>query len=81
MPDFEVGSWNGVLGPAKPPAPIVAKRAREVERIVTLPDVRERLSTQAAEPIGSTPEEFRAYIRNEVDRWGKVAKAANITLD
>jgi tripartite-type tricarboxylate transporter receptor subunit TctC len=55
--------------------------AREVARIVALPDVRERLSTQAAEPVGSTPQEFQAYVRAEVDRWGKVARAANISLD
>jgi tripartite-type tricarboxylate transporter receptor subunit TctC len=81
IPDLEVSSWNGLLAPARTPEAIVAKLAREVARIVALPDVRERLSTQAAEPIGSSPEEFRAYIRSEVDRWGKVAKAAKITLD
>lgn len=59
----------------------MAKLAREVARIVALPDVRERLSTQAAEPVGSSPEEFRAYVRSEVERWGKVARAANISLD
>jgi len=81
IPDLEVSSWNGLFAPARTPAPIVTRLAREVARIVALPDVRERLSTQAAEPVGSTPQEFQAYVRAEVDRWGKVARAANISLD
>ncbi|MEY4864126.1 MAG: hypothetical protein RLZ51_2221 [Pseudomonadota bacterium] len=79
--DLEVSSWNGLFAPSRTPAPIVAKLAREMARIVALPDVRERLSTQAAEPVGSSPEEFRAYVRSEVERWGKVARAANISLE
>ena len=81
FPDFEVSSWNGLMAPAKTPPAIVAKLHREVVRILQLPDVRERFATQAAEPVGSTPEEFRAYIRSEIDRWGTVARTANIVLE
>jgi tripartite-type tricarboxylate transporter receptor subunit TctC len=73
FPDFEVSSWNGLLAPAK--------THREVVRILQLPDVRERFATQAAEPVGNTPDEFRAYIRAEIDRWGTVARNANIVLE
>jgi tripartite-type tricarboxylate transporter receptor subunit TctC len=81
MPDFEVSSWNGLLAPAKTPPAIVAKLHREVVRILALPDVRERFAAQAAEPVGSTPEAFRAYIQSEIDRWGAVAKNANVVLE
>jgi tripartite-type tricarboxylate transporter receptor subunit TctC len=79
--DFEVSSWNGLLAPARTPPAIVAKLHREVVRILALPDVRERFAAQAAEPVGSSPEEFRAYIRSEIDRWAVVSKKANVVLE
>jgi len=81
IPDFEVSSWNGLLAPARTPPAIVAKLHREVVRILALPDVRERFAAQAAEPVGSSPEEFRTYIRSEIDRWAVVSKKANVVLD
>jgi tripartite-type tricarboxylate transporter receptor subunit TctC len=81
FPDFEVSSWNGLLAPARTPPAIVAKLHRELVRILQLPDVRERFATQAAEPVGNSPDEFRAYIRSEIDRWGTVARTANIVLE
>jgi tripartite-type tricarboxylate transporter receptor subunit TctC len=81
MPDFEVSSWNGLLAPARTPPAIVAKLHREVVRILALPDVRERFAAQAAEPVGSTPEAFRAYIQSEIDRWSAVSKKANVVLE
>jgi tripartite-type tricarboxylate transporter receptor subunit TctC len=50
-------------------------------RILALPDVRERFAAQAAEPVGSTPEVFRAYIQSEIDRWSAVSKKANVVLE
>jgi len=79
--DFEVSSWNGLLAPTRTPPAIVAKLHREVVRILALPDVRERFAAQAAEPVGSSPEEFRAYIRSEIDRWAVVSKKANVVLE
>jgi hypothetical protein len=79
--DFEVSSWNGLLAPTRTPPAIVAKLHREVVRILALPDVRERFAAQAAEPVGSSPDEFRAYIRSEIDRWAVVSKKANVVLE
>lgn len=79
--DFEVSSWSGLLAPAKTPQPIVDKLQREVARILALPDVRERFAAQGAEPVGSTPEVFRAYVKAEIERWGQVARSAAIVLD
>jgi tripartite-type tricarboxylate transporter receptor subunit TctC len=81
LPDFEVSSWNGLLAPARTPPAIVAKLHRETVRILAQPDVRERFVSQAAEVVGSSPDEFRAYIRSEIERWGVVAKKANVVLE
>jgi tripartite-type tricarboxylate transporter receptor subunit TctC len=81
LPGFEVSSWQGLLAPARTPPAIVAKLHRELVRILALPDVRERFRALAAEPVGSSPAEFRAYIRSEIDRWTTVAKAAGMVLD
>jgi tripartite-type tricarboxylate transporter receptor subunit TctC len=81
LPDFEVSSWNGLLAPVRTPPAIVAKLHRETVRILAQPDVRERFVSQAAEVVGSSPDEFRAYIRSEIDRWGVVAKKANVVLE
>jgi tripartite-type tricarboxylate transporter receptor subunit TctC len=80
FPDFEVSSWNGLLAPAGTPNAIIEKLHRELVKIVAMPDIRERFAAQAAEPVGSSPAEFRAYIEREIKRWGEVAKAANISL-
>jgi tripartite-type tricarboxylate transporter receptor subunit TctC len=80
FPDFEVSSWNGLLAPARTPKPIIDKLHQELVRIVAMPDIRERFAAQAADPVGSSPAEFRAYIEREVKRWGEVTRAANISL-
>ena len=79
--DFEVSSWSGVFAPARTPPEIIARWHREVARILALPDVREKLAAQGAEPVGSTPEQFRAYVRAEVDRWALVVRAAGARAD
>jgi tripartite-type tricarboxylate transporter receptor subunit TctC len=81
FPDFEVSSWNGLLAPSKTPPAIIAKLHAELVKIVAMPDIRERFSAQAADPVGSSPEQFRAYMEAEIKRWGEVAKAASISLN
>jgi len=78
---FEAVSWGGVMAPAGTPKDIVAKLHAEITRILGLPDVRERLSGLGAEIVASTPAEFAAYLRSEIDKWSKVARAANVKLD
>ena len=79
LPGFEVVTWYGILAPIKLPAAIVRKLNVEIVRIVALPDVQKRFSDQGLEPQSSSPEEFQAYMRKEVDKWQKVAQRAGIT--
>ncbi len=77
---YEAGSWFGLLAPAGVSKDIVQKLSAETQRILQLPDVKERLSGQGAEPAGGSPEEFAAFIRSEQAKWRKVIQQANIKL-
>jgi tripartite-type tricarboxylate transporter receptor subunit TctC len=79
--DVEVDAWNGLIAPAGTPDAIVAKIAREVAAVITVPDIREKMSAQLMEPIPSTPAEFRARIDADLARWAPVIKAANIRVN
>jgi tripartite-type tricarboxylate transporter receptor subunit TctC len=81
MPGFEVGAWQGVMVPAGTPAPVVERLNAEIVKALKAPDVRERLALQGAEPLGSTPAEYGAYVRKELARWAGVVKATGVTLD
>ena len=81
LPDLEVSSWNGLFAPAKTPPEIIARLHKEAVKALAAPDVREKLNAQGAEAVGSTPEEFRAYISAEIDKWGKVVRASGARVD
>ena len=74
LPGFEAITWHGVVVPAGTPAAIIARLNREIVAILHLPEIVERLSSQGAEALGSTPEEFAAYIRSESLKWANVVK-------
>ena len=78
---YEFTGWMGFLAPIKVSRPIVDKLYRETRRIVYLPDVKQKLQLDAAEPVGSTPEEFAAHLSNELARWTKVVKAGGIKME
>jgi tripartite-type tricarboxylate transporter receptor subunit TctC len=77
-PHIEGDGWVGVLVPAGTPNEIISSLHREMVRIIALPDVKERLPTLGFEPIGSTPEEFDAQIKAEIDKWAKIVRDANV---
>ena len=81
LPGFDFDQWYGLLVSSKTPRPLRETISREVARIMQLPDVKERLAAQGGIPRYSTPEEFDAFIRVEVDKLGKVVKAANAFAD
>lgn len=78
LPDFDFSVWYGLLAPAKTPKVVKDKLSKEVARILALPDVTERFSTQGAIPRSSTPEEFDEFIRQEVTRMATMIKQAGI---
>ncbi len=81
LADYESVSWGGVMAPAGTPAPVVQKLNAELVRILKLPDVRERMTGLGADIVGSTPQEFAAYLQEEIAKWGKVARQAGVKLD
>lgn len=78
LPGFEVVTWYGIAGPAKLPRNIVERLNREIVRIIATPEVQKRFMDQGLEPRSSTPEEFLAYTRSEVEKWQKVAQRAGV---
>jgi tripartite-type tricarboxylate transporter receptor subunit TctC len=78
VPGYEAASWYGMLAPAKTARPIIDKLNREIVAIVRLPELRDRLIADGAEPAGNTPDEFAAYIKRELARWSAVIKSAGI---
>jgi tripartite-type tricarboxylate transporter receptor subunit TctC len=76
FPDFDASSWFGLLGPADLPRDIVVRLQAEVVRALKVPEIRKNLIQQGADPVGSTPEEFAAYIRSETAKWEKVVRAS-----
>ena len=81
LPGYEATAWHGWLAPAGTPAPIVNRLQSEVAAILKLPELRERLARDGIEAVGSTPEQFAAHIRHEIDKWGKVVRDAGIKLE
>jgi tripartite-type tricarboxylate transporter receptor subunit TctC len=81
LADFEVTTWYGVLAPAGTPRTIVARLNGELVKIMHAPDTKERLATMATDPRTSTPEEFGAYLREEIAKWADVVRKANLKAD
>ena len=77
---FDVSSWYGIVAPRGTPEPIVRRIHGELTRILRSPQVRERLETLGAEPVGDSPEQFATVIRDDLARWAKVVKDANISF-
>lgn len=78
---FVTGSWQGVLAPAKTPPEVVAKLQTEIARIIHQPDMKEKLSSQGADPIGNSPAEMAKWLAAEKDRWAKLIKATGFQLE
>ncbi len=75
---FNTTGWYGILAPRGTPQPVVAKLQSEIARGLNLSAVKEQLAKMGVEGIGSTPEQFGSLIREEVEKWGKVIKAAGL---
>lgn len=81
IPGYEAYEWNGVFLPAGTPAPIAAQLQQALVEVLKEDEVRQRLTDLGAQPIGSTPAEFAAFLKKEDAKWGEVVKKGNIKLD
>ena len=78
---FDAQQWYGVVGPAGMPAPIVKQLNESLATVLMAPDLREKLSVEAIEPIVMSPEQFAAFIKTDIARWTRLAKERKIELD
>jgi len=79
FPGFDVTGWYALLAPSGTPQAIVAKVQADVAGALRVPAVNTRLSSEGAEPVGSTPDEFEKFLAAEIRKWTKVIKDANVT--
>jgi tripartite-type tricarboxylate transporter receptor subunit TctC len=80
-PGFETSQWYGLNAPAGTPEPIVRRLAAEAAKAAKSALVLERFKSDDAEAVGSTPQEYAAFIKKEQERWSKVVRAANVKAD
>src|SRR5688572_23603643 len=78
---YEIVGWNGLFVPAGTPRNIVTYLHAETVKALGQSDTKERLATLGAEAVGNSPEEFRAFIKAEIAKWGKVVKAAGLKVE
>ncbi len=81
MTGFEMGSWNGVLAPARTPQAVLRRVNSEINRAMQDPELIAKLAQGGIEPLGSTPEEYGTYLKKELDRWTRVVKTGGIKLE
>ena len=81
VPGFHAVGWFGIFSTGKTPQPVVDKLHTALVAIMKDPDMRERLIAQGAEPLGGSPADLRKYLAEEISKWGKVIRDANIKTD
>ena len=81
VPGYEVVGWYGIAAPANTPRDVINKLFGEIANILQSPETREKLAADGAEPVGSTPEQFAAFIQSEIDKWSRVVKSSGIKVE
>ena len=81
FPGFEATTWYGLVGPGKMPAAMARRMNEDINKVLAMPDVKEKLDLYGAEDGGGTAQQFSEFIRNEQQKWGKVIRDAKVTLD
>lgn len=80
-PNFDASSWFGLVGPANMPKAVTEKISADIARVLAMPDIRAKFIEQGAEPVGSTPQEFGKYMKDETVKWAQVVKISGATAE
>jgi tripartite-type tricarboxylate transporter receptor subunit TctC len=75
---FQADGWNGLSAPARTPKEIVGKINADIARVLRMPDVLDKFRSEGAEPAVMAPDQFAAFIRAEIAKWGKVIRIAGV---
>jgi len=78
---YKADAWFGLFGPTGTPAAAIERVNTEVNRALATPAIRQRFEALGCEPAGGTPAAFASYVREEVERWGKVIRSAGVRLE
>ena len=78
---YDVTNWFGILAPGATPKPVLERLQAEVVKQLGSAELRERLATEGADAVGSTPEEFARVIRTDIEKYAKIVKAANVRIN
>jgi tripartite-type tricarboxylate transporter receptor subunit TctC len=81
LPDYEVDSWIAMFAPAKTAPSVIARMQKEIARVVQIPEVRQKLIEQTADPVASSPEELDRVVKTELKKWAEVVRSAKIRID
>jgi len=81
VPGFAVSGWWGMLAPRATPRPILDRIQKDIAAVLATPDVQARLANDGIEPVASTPEQFSAFVRDEMAKWSAVVRDAGIRAD
>ena len=81
MPEYQYDAWFGLMVPAKTPPAIVKKINEDIATVMKDPELQKRWETLTAVPLTNTPEQFDAIIRADADRYGKLLKAAGVSVE
>ena len=81
VPGYVTTTWHGWLAPAGTPASLVQRLSGEIAKVVKSPDIAERMASDGGEPVGSSPEQFRQHLTNEIARWKKVVRDTGLRVE
>jgi tripartite-type tricarboxylate transporter receptor subunit TctC len=81
LPGYNASGWYGLFVPAATPRPIITRLNQEAVKALRMPDVVKTLSSQGAEPVGNSPEEFGAFVKSEIEKWANLVKVAKMKMD
>jgi tripartite-type tricarboxylate transporter receptor subunit TctC len=81
VPGYEVGVWFGLVAPAATPPDVLAKLNAELNRILSLADVKQKFADQGVDPVGGPPERFAEHIKVQIEKWGKVVQESGAKVE